>query len=200
MYIAKYLGIQLAKTLSWDTLITIIVNKATRLPNFIKRNLSKCCCSIKSIACTTLVRPILEYATEVWDPHYKCLIYKIKMVQRHVARWVLSDYRFQSSVTTMIDQLGWVTLEQWQKRNRLIQLYKIINGYTPETELPATYHPQTTTTRHYHPSRFILPAANTTNNQFRFFYRTTKDWNDLQSNFYDASTLTTFVILMHTHN
>lgn len=168
--------------------------------NFIKRNLSKCCCSIKSIAYTTLVRPILEYATEVWDPHYKCFIYKIEMVQRRVARWVLSDYRFQSSVTAMIDQLGWVTLEQRQKRNRLIQLYKIINGYTPGTELPATYHPQTTTTRHYHPSRFILPAANTTNYQFSFFYRTTKDWNDLPSNFYDASTLTTFVILMHTHN
>ena len=60
-----------------------------------------------------------------------------------------------------------------------------------------TYHPQTTTTRHYHPSHFKLPAANTTNYQFSFFYRTTKDWNDLPSNFYDASTLTTFVILMH---
>ena len=69
----------------------------------------------------------------------------------------------------------------------------------PGTELPAAHHPQTTTTRHYHPSCFILPAANTTNYQFSFFYRTTKDWNDLPSNFYDVSTLTTFVILMHTH-
>ena len=124
-----------------------------------------------------------------------------------ISRWcrdmqqdVCFQIRFQSSVTAMIDQLGWVTLEQRRKRNRLIQLYKIINGYTLGTELPATYHPQTTTTRHYHPSRFILPAANTTNYQFSFFYRTTKDWNDLPSNFYDASTLTTFVILMHTHN
>ena len=108
----KYLGIQLANTLSWDTHITTIVNKATRMLNFIKRNLSKCCCSIKSIAYTTLVRPILEYATEVWDPHYKCLIYKIQMVQRRAARWVLPDYRFQSSVTAMIYQLGWATLEQ----------------------------------------------------------------------------------------
>ena len=92
----KYLGIQLANTLSWDAHITTIVNKATRMLNFIKRNLSKCC-SIKAIAYTTLVRPILEYATEVWDPHCKCLIYKIKMVRRHAARGVLSNYRFQSS-------------------------------------------------------------------------------------------------------
>ena len=141
--------------------------------HFIKRNLSKYCGSIKSIAYTTLVRPILEYATEVWDPNYKCLIYKIEMVQGRVARWVLSDSRFQSNVTAMIYQLGWVTLEQPRKRKRLIHLYKIINGYTPGTELPATYYPQTTTTtRHYHPSCFILPAANTTNYQFSFFYRT----------------------------
>ena len=84
--------------------------------NFIKRNLSKCSYTIKSAAYTTLVRPILEYATEVWDPHHKFLIHKIEMVQRR-ARWVLSDYRFQSSVIAMIDELGWVTLEQQRKRN-----------------------------------------------------------------------------------
>ena len=128
----KYLGIQLANSLSWDTHITTIVNKASRMLNFTKRNLSKYCCLIKSIAYTTLVRPILEYATEDWDPHYKCLIYKIEMVQRRVARWVLSDYSFQSSVTAMIDQL---ILEQRQKRNRLIQLYKIIKLMATHWEL-----------------------------------------------------------------
>ena len=92
----------------------------------------------KSTAYSTLVTPILEYATEVWDPHHKFLIRKIEMVQRRAARWVLSDYRFQSSVTAMIDELGWVTLEQRRRRNRLIQLY---NGYTTGAELPAIYLP-----------------------------------------------------------
>ena len=66
----KYLGLQLNNTLSWNTHITTIVNKATRMLNFIKRDLSKCSCTTKSTAYTTLVRPILEYATEVWDPHH----------------------------------------------------------------------------------------------------------------------------------
>ena len=62
------------------------------------------------------VRPILEYATEVWDPHHKFLVHKIEMVKRRAARWVQSDYRFQSSVTAMIDELGWVTLKQQCKK------------------------------------------------------------------------------------
>ena len=106
----KYLGIQLNNTLSWNTHIITIVNKATRMLNFSKRNLSKCNYTIKFTAYTTLDRPILEYAIEVWDHQF--LIYKIEMVQRRAARWVLSDCRFQSSVTAMIDELGWATLEQ----------------------------------------------------------------------------------------
>ena len=101
----KYLGIQLDNTLTWNTHITTTVNKATRMMNFIKR----ISYTIKSTAYTTLVRPIFEYVTEVWDPHHKFLIHKVEMVQRCAARWVLSDYSFQSSVTAMIDELGWVT-------------------------------------------------------------------------------------------
>ena len=117
--VCKYLRIQLDNTLSWNTHITTIVNKATRMLNFIKRNLSKCSYTTKYTAYTTLVRPILEYATEVWDPHHKFLIHKIEMVQRHAARWVLSDYRFQSSITAMIDELGWVTLKQRCKKEQI---------------------------------------------------------------------------------
>ena len=112
----KYLGIQLNNTQSWDRHIATIVSKATRMLNFIKRNLSKQSYTTKSTAYTTLVRPILECVTEVWNPHHKFFIRKIEMVQRHVARWVLSDYRFQSSVTAMIYELGWVTLEQQCKK------------------------------------------------------------------------------------
>ena len=75
--------------------------------NFIKRNLSKCNSKVKSDAYTTLVRPILEYATQVWDPHQQNLIYKLEMVQGRAARWVQSDYSFKSSVTTMLIGLHW---------------------------------------------------------------------------------------------
>ena len=40
----------------------------------------------------TLVQPILEYATQVWDPYQQNLTHKIKMVQRRMARWIKPDY------------------------------------------------------------------------------------------------------------
>ena len=105
----KYLGIQLDNTLSWYTHITTTINKATKMLNFIKKNLV--IQLRKSTAYTTLVRPILEYVTEVWDPHHKFLIHKIEMVQRHAA-----IYRFQSGITAMIDKFGWATPKQQCKR------------------------------------------------------------------------------------
>ena len=162
--------------------------------NFIKRNLSKCSYTTKSAACIyhTNIRPILEYATEVWDPHHKFLIHKIEIDQRYAARWIQSGYRFHSSVTAMKDELGWVTLEQRHKSNRLIQLYKIINGYTLGSQIPATYLPQTIITRCHHHSHFILPAAYTTNYQTSFFYCTIKGCNYLPLNFYSIPTLSIF--------
>ena len=52
--------------------------------------------------------------------------------------------------------------------------------------MPAIYLPQTIITRHHHYSCFVLPAANTTNYQASFFYRTIKDWNDLPMNFHST--------------
>ena len=50
-----YLGILLDNSLSWAPHINNITNKATRMLNVIKRNLSKCNSKVKSDAYTTLV-------------------------------------------------------------------------------------------------------------------------------------------------
>ena len=52
----------------------------------------------------------MEYTASVWDPHQQYFIDNIKKIQRRAARWVLSDYRQQSSVTNMLNQLHWPTL------------------------------------------------------------------------------------------
>ena len=108
----KYLRVLLNSTLSWNAHITNITNRATRMLNFIKRNLGKCTNKVKSKAYTSLVRPILEYATQVWDPHQKSLIYKIEMIQRRAARRVFSNYDFHSSVSSMLKDPNWSTLEE----------------------------------------------------------------------------------------
>ena len=63
-------------------------------------------------AYTTLVRPQLEYAAPIWDPNTKEKALQLEKIQRRAARWTTSNYDYRSSVTSMLDQLSWRTLEQ----------------------------------------------------------------------------------------
>ena len=63
-----YVGVMLSNDLKWNSHVNSIVPKANRSLGFVKRNLYPCTETIKRSAYVTIVRPILEYATVVWDP------------------------------------------------------------------------------------------------------------------------------------
>ena len=47
---------------------------------------------VKETVYFSLVRPLLEYASCVWDPSGEGLKHELEMVQRRAARFVLDDY------------------------------------------------------------------------------------------------------------
>ena len=109
-----YLGIVFDGTMSWSTHIQIMGNRAVKILNFVKRNLTNCSTTIKRQAYLALVRPVMEYASPVWDPYYISDIYKIyklERVQRTAARWALSNYSREPSVTSLLSSLKWPTLQ-----------------------------------------------------------------------------------------
>ena len=65
---AKYLGLTISSDLSWNTHVDITAKKATTSLNFLKRNLHSCPSTVKEKCYKSLVRPIMEYASCVWDP------------------------------------------------------------------------------------------------------------------------------------
>ena len=92
-----------------------------------RRNLKAPNPSRKEKAYKAIVRPQLEYAASVWDPHIQEDILKIEMFQRRAARWVLGDYSPYSDVSDMLDKLGWRSLEQRRSDSRLINSIHVIN-------------------------------------------------------------------------
>ena len=76
-----------------------------------------------------LVRPILEYASPVRDPHGIVVQENLEKAQKCVARFVTSIYIFETgSMTSILEQLGWVSIHKRRKSSKLILLSKGLKG------------------------------------------------------------------------
>lgn len=172
----KYLGVTLTSSLSWTPHIENISGKANRTLGFIRRNLWRAPKKIKETAYNTMVRPQLEYCSSVWDPHTKSDIYQIERVQRRAARFVQHNYHNTSSVTTMLNNLGWESLEYRRHRQRLVFMYKIVHA---EVAIPASQYliPVTRALRGQHQYTFTRPITSKDYYKYSYFPRTIAQWN-----------------------
>ena len=126
-----YLGIHLSNTLNWtaQTKAASRPNTAQQTLGVVRRNLNKCPTHIKAVAYTSLVRPILEYASAAWDPHSQNNIKTLERVQRQAARFCTNNYsREPGSVTKLLQELGCETLQTRRKSKRNTTLYKMDNN------------------------------------------------------------------------
>jgi ribonuclease P/MRP protein subunit RPP40 len=167
---AKYLGVTLSKDLSWSKHIDNITSKANNSLRFIKRNVKTNNNKVKETAYNTYVRPQLEYCSSIWHPWQRSLTYKIERVQRSAARYVCNNYGQTSSVTQMLIDLNWQTLEQRRIRNSLIIFFKI------KYSLIAVDHDHLISTRNLN---YLIPQSHTQYHSNSFFPRTIRSWNGL---------------------
>ena len=117
----------LTEDLSWDKHIQNTVSKGNRSVGFLRRNLRDCTPPVKASTFKIMVRPILEYASPVWDPHQQANIKALEQVQRRAARYVFNDYstRTPECITKMLDALEWEPLEVRRKHDRLSILFRM---------------------------------------------------------------------------
>ena len=146
-YLLTYLGIFITNNLSWNKHCDKNCKKANATFGLLRCILSGCAPQVENTAYCMLVRPKLEYARSVWNPHTKCNVDKIQMVQRRAARFVCHDYSRYSHVSTMINALGWESLEQRRLNNQVCMFYKIYSGVVGIT-LPAEINPLTRVSRY----------------------------------------------------
>ena len=66
-----------------------------------------------------------SYGTVMWSPYTQANINKVGKVQRRAVTWVSNDYSSYSSVTQMLNTLGWRSLEQRRADAGLILFYNI---------------------------------------------------------------------------
>ena len=89
----KYLGVTISDDLRWNRLVADLTGRANKLRGLLRRNLSTCDRRVKEAAYLGLIRPLLGYASQAWDPYTDNLSNEIEKIQRRAARFVRSDYQ-----------------------------------------------------------------------------------------------------------
>ena len=103
---AKYLGVTLDSTLSFNRHIDATCKRANSVLFFIRRNLSKCHRKIKIDAYNYFVKPILNYmATVCMVPHTEKYINKLEAIQKCAAWFVVCDFCRTSSISGILQNL-----------------------------------------------------------------------------------------------
>ena len=98
----SYLGVKFDSQLSWAKNITKITSKSSKVLGMVKRTLCPCKPEVKDTAYNMLVRPKLEHASSIWNPHTSSQIIHLKIIQHYAARFVANDHRTTTSPTTLV--------------------------------------------------------------------------------------------------
>ena len=97
-----YLGVKLDYKLSWAKHITEITTKSSKVLGMVKITLGPCKPKVKDTAYNVLVRPKLEYASPIWNPHTSSQINRLERIHHYAARFVANDHRRTTSPTTLV--------------------------------------------------------------------------------------------------
>ena len=179
----KYLGVILSSDLSWSSHVDTICSKARKLTGLLYRRFStNLDCERLLELYKMLVRPHLEYAAPVWDPHLRKDITNIERVQKFALKMCTKNW--DSGYQDLLDLTHIPTLENRRLYLKLCTLHKIIHGlFCFPTNV---FIPQPN--RHTTLPLLYQPFAHTSAYQSSFVPRTISVWNHLP---YDALTAPT---------
>lgn len=135
------LGVLFTPNLDFSAHINKIVNKANSMLGFIKRWSKEFVDpNVTRALYNSLVRPHLEYASQVWTPLYDIHIERLESVQRNFTRFALkglqwNDPSYVLSYDQRLSILQMQTLEQRRTNNDLVFFHQLITGVTDAPDL-----------------------------------------------------------------
>ena len=212
-----YLGLIVSDDLKWNTHITSISKKASSMLGFLRRNLKHCNLSCRKNAYISLVRSTLEYGAIIWDPFQQMNIDKLERIQNRAIRFISNNYkdREPGTITNLLRENHIPLLKDRRKNLRLLFLFKIAKGLTPAIRSD-TYLVPERPKRSIKPKQFKdftchniveryasmntrcfkLPHSNTDLYKYSLFPRTIVDWNNLDEDIVNASTVDAFKVAL----
>ena len=112
----KYLGISIRSDLNWADHVNYTLRKPWKALHFIMRILKEGNNNTKRLACTTLLRPILESGVGCWDPYREGQVSALNRVQKRATKFA------------NINESGWETLAERGLIARMCTLFQAYKG------------------------------------------------------------------------
>ena len=185
----------ISKNLNWKPHISNITKKANSTLGLLRRNLRKCPSQTRELAYNTYVRPTLEYASLVWDNEIKDQINRVESIQRRAARFVKAEYRWDHSVTAMLNELRWPSLKERRAHAKMAFMWRIVNNLVAIPIAPPYLYPSFHSLRG-HQLRFSQQHCRIQAYQHSFFPSAVRLWNSLPQAVVSAQSLDTFKKLL----
>ena len=86
------LGIIVTENLSWQKQIDSSCKKANRRIGFVKRKINYGCSKeIKLLCYTSLIRPLIEYGSIIWNTSNRTQVLQLESIQRRFTKFILGN-------------------------------------------------------------------------------------------------------------
>lgn len=186
----KDIGVLVDKNLNFRKHIQAQISKANSIMGLIRRTYSYLDETNFKYLFKALVRPHLEYAATVWNPHGKQEIEDLENVQRRATRQLPSLKGM--SYPERLKKLKMPTLKYRRTRGDMIETYKILNNcYDSKVSEGLLPEVHSTTTRG-NERKLQKRGFKKDIRKYSFTQRVVNTWNDLPNSVIQAKTIKSF--------
>ncbi len=189
----KHLGLTFSNNGKWHTHIHNIMVSSSRVLGIMKKLKFQLCRQSLNQIYVSYMRPILEYASVVWD---NCAEYEkeqLEKIQNEAARIVTGLTR-SVSLVNLRQEIGWQLLSDRRHLQKLSVMYKADNNQLP-SYLTNLIPPQVNTGTHYNlrnQNDIITPATRIEIFKSSFVPSTVQLWNGLDPALRNLDSLSQF--------
>ena len=126
----KHLGLTLSSNGKWQVHVNNLTKSASKILGIMRNLKFKLKRDSLNQIYISFLRPILEYSSVAWDNCTEREKESLEKIQIKAARIVTGLTR-SASLTNIYREIGWLSLDNRRKYQKIILVYKIINGLTP---------------------------------------------------------------------
>ena len=189
----KHRGLTISSNNKWTNHIDSNLISASKQVNCLRKLKYQLPRTILNKLYCTCIRPLLEYASEVWDGCNETDAKRLEQIQLNAAR-IVTGLPIFASLNSLYFESGWEALAQRRETKKLSLMYKIINGETPtywRDLLPNTAEDRSGYTLSNN-NNCTIPFARFSSFQSSFFPSTLRLWNGLSNEIRLSQTLPQF--------